>query len=280
MPALAGTGGEIAYSVGRDVYLMNPDGSGKRLLYRGAPKTSIFAISMKKDGGEMSFEEVAPKGQTSRLITISYGDAGPGQVTRDVAGCRFDVATRADGALLAVDSCSGVLKFAASGSSDLQSVGVPRRVSKAAWMPDGSFLYAAQGKIWQATLASSAGVEIAVQDCIQSINPAKAASEALVAVGQVCDGPRIDRLTVPAGTATHLAAGPDAAYSQDDRCYIFVAPPKRGGSHLMMARVDGQGSATQIGNQASYGGVDWRGDSEPQDCPLITPTALQFRKVR
>lgn len=279
-PAVAATGAEIAYSVGREVYLMNPDGSGKRLLYRGATKTSIFAISMKKNGGELSFEEVANTGQSARLITIQYGDSGSAQIIRNVAGCRFDVDTRADGALLAVDMCGGAVKLADAGSSNFQTVGVPRQASKIAWMPDGSFLYAAEGKIWQATLSNPSGSAIANQDCVQSINTANAASEALVAVGQVCDGPRIDRLLLPSGTATHIAAGPDAAYSQDDQCYIFVAPPQRRGSFLLMQRIDGSAPSVQVGSSARYGSVDWRGDSQPGTCRLLTSNALQFREVK
>lgn len=278
--ATAGTGAEIAYSVGREVYLINSDGSGKRLLYRGAIKTSIFAISMKRDGGELSFEEVAAKGQAGRLITVAYGNSGAGQVIRNVSGCRFDVDTRPDGAILAVDSCGGVVKFAASGSSDLQSVGVPRQASKVEWMPDGSFLYASEGKIWQATLSNPSGTAITDLDCVQSLGSANAASEVLVATGQACGDPRIDRLTIPAGTATHLAVGPSAAYSQDDKCYVFVAPPQRRGAFLLMARIDGVGSSVQIGNSAKYGSVDWRGDSQPGTCRLITNDAFEFREVK
>jgi len=279
--AYAGTGPEIAYSVGRDVYLINSDGSGKRLLYRGATRTSIFAISMKKDGGELSFEEVSPKGQTGHLVTISYGETGAAQVIRSVPGCRFDLDTRTDGALLAVElGCGGVVKFAPAGSSDFQPVGVPRQASKVAWMSDGSFLYAAEGKIWHATLTNPSGTAITNQDCVQNISTANTASEALVSVGQFCDGPRIDRLIVPAGTATHIAAGPDSAYSQDDQCYIFVSPPQRRGSYLLLARIDGTGSSVQIGNSASYGSVDWRGDTQPGTCRLLTTSALQFREVK
>lgn len=280
-PVIAGTGGEIAYSVGREIYLINSDGSAKRLLYRGATKSTIFAISMKKNGGELSFEEVASNGQTARLITVTYGDSGAAQVIRNVPGCRFDVDTRPDGALLTTESnCGGVVKFAAPGSSDLQPVGVPRQAGKVAWMPDGSFLYTSQGKIWHATLSNPSGTAIANQDCVQSINTANSAPEALVSVAQLCDGPRIDRLMVPAGTATHIAAGPDAAYSQDDKCFVFIAPPQRRGSFLLKARIDGVGSSVQIGNSGNYGSVDWRGDSQPSSCSLLTNDALRFREVK
>lgn len=279
-PAVAGIGGEISYSVGRDVYLVNADGSGKRLIYRGATQTSIFQISMKKDGGELSFEEVAKGGQTAKLITVAYGNSGSAQVTRNVAGCRFALDTRSDGALLAVSSCDGVLKLAPAGSSNFQPVGVPRHVSKVAWMADGSFLYASLGQVWRATLASPSGTPIRTQDCVQNINAAHNASEALVSVGQACDGPRIDRMLVPAGTVTHVAAGPDAAYSQDDQCFIFVAPPGRRGSFLLMARLEGNDPSVQFGNSANYGSVDWRDDSAPNSCPLIASDAFKFRMVK
>lgn len=280
-PAAAGTGGQIAYSIGREIYLVDPDGSGKRLLYRGAVRTSIFAISMKKGGGELSFEEVAQNGQGGRLITITYGASGSALVTRNVSGCRFDVDTRPDGALLMTETnCGGVVKLAAAGSSDFQPVGVPRQASKVAWMPDGSFLYASGGQIWHATLANPSGTAIASQDCVQTLGTANDASEVLVAVGQVCDGPRIDRVLVPSGAATRIAAGPDAAYSQDDLCYIFVEPPSRKGSILLMARIDGTGTSVRLDNPGKYGSVDWRGDSQPSTCPLIANDALRFREVK
>ena len=279
--AAAGVGGEIAYSVGRDVFLVNPDGSGKRLIYRGATRASIFSISMKQDGGEMSFEEADAKGQSARLITISYGSTGSATVTRNVTGCRIGgMDTRADGALLVVNTCDGVVKFAPPGSSNFEPVGVPRAAAKVTWMADGSFLYASEAKIWQATMADPSGTAIATQNCVQILKSANAASEALVGVGSACiDGPRIYRLPVPTGSTSNVAAGPDAAYSQDDQCFIFVAPPGRKGAYLLMARLSG-GQSVQFGNLAAYNSVDWRGDTAPTGCPLIANDALEFRVVK
>lgn len=277
-PLTAGVGGEIAYSVGRDVYLINQDGSGKRLVYRGAAGTTIFGISMKSNGGEMSFEEVGKSGQTGKLITISYGTSGLGSVTRNIAGCRWSVSTRNDGALLAVDSCDRQVKFIAAGSSTLSSLGIDQSF-KASWMPDGSFLYTRAGTIRAGTLANPTGSQVRDQDCVQNINGAHSASEALVSVGSICDGPRIDRMLVPSGSTTHLAAGPDAAYSQDDACYIFISEVRRGG-YLLIAPIDGSSRSVQLGNSASYKSVDWRGDSQPGRCRLLANTALEFRKVK
>ena len=277
-PLLAGTGGEIAYSVGRDVYLINQDGSGKRLVYRGATGTSIFGISMKSNGGEMSFEEVGKAGQTGRLITVSYGSSGIGNVTRNISGCRWSVSTRNDGALLAVDSCIGRVKFIAAGSTTQNDLGIGQSF-KVSWMPDGSFLYTSGGAIRLGSLANPTGSQIRAQDCVQNLNGAHTASEALVSVGSVCDGPRIDRMLVPSGAATHIAAGPDAAYSQDDACYIFISQVRRGG-YLLIAPIDGSSSSVQLGSLANYGSVDWRGDDQPATCRVAASNPLKFREVK
>ena len=174
--ATAGVGGQIAYSVGRDLYLINQDGSGKRLLYRGAVGTSIFSISLKKDGGQVSFEEAGSTGRTARLITLGYGPTGNATLLRSIPGCRFQVDTRDDGAILAVDMCGdGILRFSSSPSAPLDPVGTPGRVARASWMGDGSFLYASAGKIFLADLLNPAGTPIRAQDCVQDLSAANAA---------------------------------------------------------------------------------------------------------
>jgi hypothetical protein len=188
------------------------------------------------------------------------------------------VSTRDDGALLAVDSCNGQVKFIAAGSTTQTDVGIGQSF-KVSWMPDGSFLYTKAGTIRLGSLANPTGSQIRVQDCVQNLNGAHSASEALVSVGSVCDGPRIDRMLVPSGSATHIAAGPDAAYSQDDACYIFISEVRRGG-YLLIAPFDGSSSSVQLGSSANYKSVDWRGDSQPSACGVAASNALQFREIK
>lgn len=276
-PAHAGVGGEIAYSVSRDVYLVNQDGTGKRLLYRGAIGTKIFAISIKPDGGEMSFEEVGKTGQTARLITISYGASGSATVTRNIGGCRWDVSTRNDGALLVVDSCDHTVKFFAAGATTPSQVATPGPASKVSWLADGSFLYTSGDKIRMGTLASPSGTEVAAQNCVQNLDAAHSASEALVSVGSFC-GAAMYRLAVPSGTKTMMSVtSPAAAYSQDDSCFIYIAKTRKSG-YLMIAPVSEASSPVQFGNSADYGSVDWRGDSQPKSCPIASSnSAFEFR---
>ncbi len=278
-PAAAGTGGEIAYSLrgGREIYLVDPDGSGKRLLYRAPAKKTLFALDIIHDGGQLSFEEVDSSGQTATLKTISYGESGLGTVIRTVSGGRFQMDTARDGSLLFVEFFTGDVRLSAPGSSSSVSVGVPRQASKVAWLADGSFLYASEGQVWRATLANPAGTSLIGRDCVQSLSAAHVALEALVDTGQACGDPGLYRLFVdPPSIGASIAQGDSAAYSPDDACFIHIAPAQRG-SYLMIRRLDGDGNPVQVGAKANYASVDWRGDSSPDPCPVPSLSPFRFR---
>lgn len=278
-PAAAGTGGEIAYSLrgSREIYLVNPDGSGKRLLYRAPAKKTLFALDIIHDGGQLSFEEVDAGGQTATLKTISYGESGLGTVTRAIAGGRYTMDTARDGSLLFVDLFTGDVRLAAAGSSSSASVGVPRRASKVAWLSDGSFLYASQGQLWRATLTDPSGSPLVGRDCVQTLKAAHGAAEALVGVGQACGDPGIYRLAVaPPGIGASIVQGEAASYSPDDACFIYIAPDVRGG-YLTIRRLFGAGDPVRVGAKGNYASVDWRGDSARPACPVATGSAFRFR---
>ena len=276
--AVAGTGGEIAYSLrgGREIYLVNPDGSGKRLLYRAPAKKTVFALDIRHDGGELSFEEVDSSGQTATLKTISYGASGTGTITRQISGGRFDSDTARDGSLLFVDFVTGDVRLAAPSNSSSASVGVPHRASKVSWLPDGSFLYVSLGQVWRATLDNPTGASLVSRDCVQTLKGAHSAAEALVTTGQACGDPGIYRLAVePASIGANIVVGQDASYSPDDACFIYIAPEGRG-AYLTIRRLDGTGTV-RLGGKANYASVDWRGDSSPQACPVSASSPFRFR---
>lgn len=277
-PAIAGIGGEIAYSLrgGREIYLVNPDGSGKRLVYRAPAKKTVLGIDMRHNGSELTFEEVDSSGQTGRLKTITYGVSGTGSVVREIIGCRFNSDTAADGSLLFVDSCNGDLKLIRPASA-VESVGVPGNVSKATWLVDGSFVYAlAGGSIVHATLNDPAsGTTLATQNCVQTLNAAHGANEALVGVGDVCDR-SIKRLDVGAPSlSASIQDGYYPAYSADDQCFIYLTSEFRGPT-LVIRRLDGTGDPLKF-RKANYASVDWRGDSSPAACPVPAGSAFDFR---
>lgn len=279
-------GPEIAYALrgSRDVYLVNPDGSGKRLVYSGPRKTAIFALSLRSGGGEIAFEEVDSTGQTGRLRTVEFGASGVGTVTRTIPGCRFDMDFHpTDGSLLLVEmgngaSCSGDIKRLAPGSSTPVSLGIDKRASKVAWLADGvNILFAAEGRIWKAP-ANGATVpqQLVAQDCVASLEGAHQRAEALLDIGSVC-GASLDRLTIdPPSLEKGIASGWSPSYSPDDQCFVYIAPVRRG-AHLTIRR-DGTGNEITIGPRANYTSVDWRAEpSQPFGCPVAAAAALPDR---
>lgn len=55
--ALARVGPEIVYASGKDIHLVNPDGSGAIRIYRGRGSGFIDSVSLKKGGGTVAFVE-------------------------------------------------------------------------------------------------------------------------------------------------------------------------------------------------------------------------------
>jgi hypothetical protein len=163
----------------------------------------------------------------------------------------------------------------ASGSSTAVNVNVPVDVAKVAWLPDGSFIYAAATEIRHATLASPSGTQKATQNCVQTLNGAHGSNEALIGVGDFC-GQAIKRLQIASATlSSSLSDGMNPSYSPDDECFIYLSSAVRGGV-LTIKRIDGTGTPVQIGKKANYASVDWRGDSVPDGCP-VSSSALEFR---
>jgi hypothetical protein len=278
--ANAATGPEIAYSVRGSrpaIYVVNPDGSGKRLSDQGASKTFISGLSIRPGGGEISFEEVGASGQTGQLKTVQYGESGTGTVIRTVSGCRFQVDYRpvaADGTLFYVDSCSRTIQYVSGGTTSPINVGQP--VAKIAWLKDGeSFLFSAR-HVTHAPLDAPFNQTVIAPDlqCVQWMNSAKLHDEALIKIGDACGG-GIGRLTVsPASWTPGIEQGDAPSYSTDDLCFVYITPYTRSGSYLMIRRVDGASQPVRIGARANYADVTWRrlGSGETgSPCPVAAP---------
>ena len=281
-------GPEIAYSVrgSGSVYLVNPDGTGKRQIYRAPARKDVFAISLRSGGGEIAFEEVDSAGQTGRLRTVEYGASGGGTVTRTIEGCRFDMDFHpTDGSLLFVETgnlsgCGGGdIKRLAPGSSTPVSLGIQKEASKVAWLNDGATLiFAAEGKIWKAPAnGSTAPQEVLTQDCVGTLAAGHQNAEALLTIGSFC-GASLDRLVLdPVSLEKGIASGQSPSYSPDDQCFVYIAPAQRG-SYLTIRRTQDSGTEVTVGKKANYASVDWRGEpTSPYGCPAAAAAVLPDR---
>lgn len=279
----AGTGPEIAFSLsgGRGVYLVNPDGTGQRLIYRSEVRTTVHAIDLRPDGGEVSFEEVAADGQTASLKTVSYGATGGGTLVRSIAGGRFsvDYHPSGDGSLLYVDWDEGRVRHVAAGASAGTLLPLTDRAVKVAWISPTEFLFAGGGQIKRAAVTSTTGTVVVGQDCVVSIKPFHATAQAFVTVASPC-GASLDRLNVdPPSLSKGFAPGEEGSPSPDDICFVAIVPSGRSKA-LTIRRMDGDGQPFQIGRKRDYASVDWRAESgAPASCPVTLNSAFQFREV-
>ncbi len=261
--ALAETGPQIAYAKKGsrpEIHLINPDNSGGRLLYRGAQRSVIFAIDMKPGGGELSFEE-APccSSGPSTLKTISYGESGTlGTVTRSLTTCRIGSIDYhpSDGSLLFTDNCTKRIARLAAGSTSASDIGAPASFF-ANWLSNGlELIYASQGKVWRAPAATpTSAQEVVTLECQGSMDTARLSNRTLV---YLCDQ-QIGDLNVDGKTLTGgFERGSNGRFSPDDQRVLYISPPQRGQSYLLIRATSGQGLPVQINGQASYSSADWR----------------------
>ncbi|MEO6114026.1 MAG: hypothetical protein ABIP07_06235 [Sphingomicrobium sp.] len=267
----AGTGPTVAYATrgGQgEIYLVDPGGS-PRLVYRGPRRTAIFNIDMKPGGGELSFEETnccSAAGPTS-LKTLQYGISGLGTVSRSLpitgAGCRIGSIDYhpdpTNGSLIYTGNCSSSINRLAAGATTPTEINISN-VAKAAWTSDGLHILYVADALRKIAVATPENSEIIVAtNCVATLDAGSTLDVALLSIGQVCGGPRIDFVDVATKTLqTGIQQGQAAHLSPNDNLYIYISPYQRGGSYLLVRQVNGNALVERIGAKAEYSAVDWR----------------------
>lgn len=255
----AGIGPEIAYSTWGTrpaVYLVNPDGSGRRLLYTGPRNSRIGRVDMKPGGGEVSFYENFGNlaNGPAQLKTVTYAATGKaGVVTRSVEGCNYSIDYHpSDGSLLMV-ACSLEVQTLAAGSSSPTLVASTNGATRARWLSSGTeFVYSAAGRLRRGNLAAPENSYEVMAITHEFFSTAHTSNHALAT-----DGTRIDRLDIDAGTvaASALEIGECPHFSPDDTLFLYMA---NGGSELRIRPAAVGSSSTPIPLRANFSSADWR----------------------
>ncbi len=255
----AGIGPEIAYSTWGTrpaVYLVNPDGSGRRLLYTGPRNSRIGRVDMKPGGGEISFYENFGNlaNGPAQLKTVTYAATGKsGVVTRSVEGCNYSIDYHpSDGSLLMV-ACSLEVQRLAAGSSSPTLVASTNGATRARWLSGGTeFVYSAAGRLRRGNLAAPENSYDVMSFAYEFFATAHTTNQALAT-----NGTRIDRLDIDAGTvvASGLEIGECPHFSPDDTRFVYMA---NGGSQLMIRPAAAGSSSTAIPVRANFSSADWR----------------------
>ena len=253
-------GPKIGYSIGREVYLANPDGTGIKQLYTGATRKSIFSLQLRPGGGEAAFEETAccsiPSVSLLKIVRYDANGVASGTASKSICGRIVGLAYHpTDGTLLYISSCDRLLKRLNTATMTSTTVNVPHQAFTASWLPNGTeFLYAATGKIWRASIATpNSPTAVGDAECIQTLDAGNSTNQALYA----CPG-AVMLLNLSTGQSSTLRQGENAHFSPADAQYAYLSPQTNSGRYLLIRNLDGSGTQARIGARAKYLSIDWR----------------------
>jgi len=277
-PALSRVGPEIAFSTSTEVYLVNPDGSGKVRLYRAKSNNFISSVALKPGGGSIAFVENwvlkfldyngagQPVGTVRtikpdcyRLADAHYNPDGQRVIYRDLCGGHGKV-KQVTVPVSATDSPIPTVLFDDSRIQDLGPMA-----------PDGrSFIY---------TLVTDTQMELRrhyIDGSSDPSDPLATASATQVRYPDISnDGARIlfsnsalaagawpgpgytseINSTSGAATRTNFIAGRWARYAPNDPRIVYIA--QQSYSEVYLRYLDTDGLPKQIGGRDNYSSVDW-----------------------
>lgn len=257
----ADIGPKVGYSIGRQVYLANPDGTGIKQLYTGAARKSIFSVQLKPGGGEAAFEEIAccTTSSSSLLKIVRYDANGvaSGTVSKSICGRVGGLAYHpTDGSLLYISSCDHLLKRLNTATMVSTTVNVPHQVLAASWLPSGTeLLYASStGKFWRVAITTpNSPTTVGDWQCLGTLDAGNSTNQALY----TCPD-SVMLLNLSTGQSSMLRQGEDARFSPTDSQYAYLTPRTTTGRYLLISNLDGSGTQSRIGAKDKYLSVDWR----------------------
>lgn len=270
---LAGVGPEIAYQEqhqnGDEIYLINPDGTGRVLVYKGATKNFVNGLDMRPGGGELAVSF------RTKLFIVDYDDrgvrTGPARsIPLPNPGCTVGALDYhpSDGSLVMSQACGSTsykvyrLPPGASTfeSTPLLDFNVP---TAARWSRSGTKLYyikADQGIFaYDPSSATSAQVQPAgwgLYDLLlqgeQSVWNVSGGPtnlpEGTYKIGDLNSGVQRDGCRL--ATTIH--------FGSNDTRMVFRTPLSAGGYNVMVQNADCSGAPFSLTGKGAFYYVDWR----------------------
>jgi hypothetical protein len=264
--AAAGTGPEIAFvkaGTYSEIYLVDPDGSRQRLLYRSGQRLRIFTMDMKPGGGELAFEEVACcSSANAALKIVRYDNAGIRLETRSLPVCRISsLDYHPSGSdLLFHDSCAGARRLNTSTMASTP-LSIPAGTNKVGWRNATELVYnrstPTASEMLVASLSSpDSTTVVGTAELASSMDVSTAGDRVLI---DPVDYGRLDLFNLNSGAnLSNFQIGHYGRFSPDDQHVVYVTGYDVRGSYVMIRRTDGSGSPFRLASKGPFGPVDWR----------------------
>jgi hypothetical protein len=264
---------EIAYAKGggrAEVYLTNTDGTGRRLLYRGAARTEIFHVDIRPGGGELAFEEHSTSNSggavASAIKVIKYDASGSvvGPIRTLQLTClsgSLDYHATEDSLLYR--NCSAPARINSLNTTTWTStdLGLPHHAFVATWLDATNLLYyvnddpnpAANNKYWKVSTANLASpTQVVSYPSPGSFDPSTSGDKVLLSGFSA-----VRLIDVTAGQVSLFQPGNKGHFSPDDQHVLYITGDG-GGQFMLIRRTDGAGSPANLAGKGNYTAVDWR----------------------
>jgi hypothetical protein len=271
--ATAGVGPEIAYQEqhqnGDEIYLINPDGTGRSLVFKGPSKFFVSNLDMRPSGGELA---VALR---TRLFIVDYDSRGVKTSSREIAmpspGCGTGALDYhpSDGSLIMGQTCGSsdtkIYRLRAGAISfDPAPIVTFNYYAGVRWSRDGSKIYYSYGGapgIFAFDPATNSSTQIQgasweLSDMLQLGNqtvwylsggPANL-PQGTYKIGDLDTGQQRDGCRL----ATSIHFGPN------DTQFVFRTPLAQGGTYVMVQNSDCSGAPFRLTGKGAFYYVDWR----------------------
>lgn len=262
----ASIGPQIAYvkaGTTSEIYLVEPDGSRSRQLYRSGQRLRIFTMDMKPGGGEIAFEEVSCcTAANATLKVIRYDDAGTRLETKSLAVCRISsLDYHPSGSdLLFYDSCAGARRLNTSTMTSTP-LAIPAGTNKVGWRNATELVYnrstpAASEMLVAPVSSPSSATVVGTTDLAESMDVSTGGDRVLI---DPVDYGWLNMFNLNTGSnLTSYQIGHYGHFSPDDQYVVYISGYDTRGSYVMVRTTDGSGAPTRLASKGPFGPVDWR----------------------
>lgn len=272
--ATAQVGPEIAYAKGNgspEIHLINPDGTGDRLLYSAPRGTEIFHVEIRPGGGQLALEEhktpkrgANPTNSTIKIIDYDANGLMVGSVRTLPLTCLTGSLDYhpTDGTLL-YRNCSPQRIYRLNTTTMTPSdLGLMQDAFIASWLDATRILYhvnamnLAERKLWTvSTTALSAPTDV-VGSPPGTLDTSTSGDKALLSPGS-----DVRLVDVTAKTVEMFQMEAQRGhFSPDDQKVIYITGITFGkqGQFIMIRNFDGSGSPTNLVGRGKFTALDWR----------------------